>query len=87
MHDGHGVNLAKGHKIDQIIGLSNMGGEAERIKIVWLNDKAQRDLSDVRKHLMGGSKDGASLDVPVNAQKNSKKKLKYRKLFKHKKTP
>lgn len=69
VHDGHGVSLAKSHEIDQIIGLSNVGGEAERIKIAWLHDKAQRDLSDVCKHLMGGSKDRASLDVTVNAQK------------------
>lgn len=69
VHDGHGASLAKGQDIDQIIGLSTMGGEAEIIKIAWLCDKAQRDLSDVRKHLMGGTKDAASLDVPVNAQK------------------
>lgn len=33
VNDRHGVNLAKGQETDQIIGLSNMGGEAERIKI------------------------------------------------------
>lgn len=33
VQEGHGVSLAKGQEIDQIIGLSNMGGEAERIKI------------------------------------------------------
>lgn len=62
VHDRHGVNLAKGQDIDQIIGLSNMGGEAERIEIAELHDKARRDLADVCKHL-AESKDGARLDV------------------------
>lgn len=35
VHDGHGVNLAKGQKIDQITGLSDMGGETEKIKIAY----------------------------------------------------
>lgn len=33
VQEGHGVSLAKGQETDQIIGLSNMGGEAERMKI------------------------------------------------------
>ncbi|KAF4793010.1 hypothetical protein TURU_115472 [Turdus rufiventris] len=49
VHDRHGVNLAKGQDIDQIIGLSNMGGEAERIEIAELHDKAQRDLAEGQK--------------------------------------
>lgn len=63
VQEGHGVSLAKGQETDQIIGLSNMGGEAERMKIAQLHDMAQRDLSDVHKHLMGGSKDGARLNI------------------------